>query len=138
MYTIEAGQQGGQVTEPDAACVVYDTRTGHVAHIHETFSLERAQPIGKEDLESLALEMAARHQRDTAMLRVLHISPSEVRRDAVVNYRVDLKTLELVAEPEEVAQLRRGATRNLLLLLLSLLAGLLGGLLGAMIFFWLR
>lgn len=138
MYTIEAGQQGVQVTEPDAACVVYDARTGHVAHIHETYSLGQAQPIGKEDLENLALEMAATHQRDTATLRVLHISPSEIRRDAVVNYRVDLKILELVAEAEEVAQPRRGATRNLPLLLLSLLAGVLGGLLGAMIVFWLR
>jgi len=79
--------------ESTSACVVYDGKTGRIAHIHHVLLFHGAAPLSKEQIEATALKMAQRHERP-AELRILHV-PAE-HLDANVQYRVDVLSQQLV------------------------------------------
>jgi hypothetical protein len=79
--------------ESTSACVVYDGKTGRVAHIHHMLLFHGAAPLSKEQIEATALKMAERHER-SAELRILHV-PAE-HLDAKDEYHVDVLSQQLV------------------------------------------
>ena len=82
---------------PAHVCVVYDPKTGRVAHVHEFFG----KGFKQEECERAALDTAAKvgHIK-TAGLKVLH--PPELKHGPDMSLRVNPKSLEIltVARPD--------------------------------------
>jgi hypothetical protein len=90
--------------ESDRMYVVYDGRTGAIAHVHRVITHRGATPVSDEEAEARALELASRFGHRGKGLRVLRGE----RYDGTPQ-RVDVKTLQLV--PEKPAASRRPAKR---------------------------
>jgi len=89
---------GGRIADRQT-CVIFDGRTGRVAHVHESVTLEGAPSPSREEVEARAMELA----RDFAPqlpwvelehLELLHV-PQEELPDGPV-YEVDLSTRKIV------------------------------------------
>jgi hypothetical protein len=90
-------------------CVVYDTKTGAIAHIHQSVTFEGAEVPSKEQLESRAKDLAVKfatppsepsHPRAKALAREFAARFRGIKLD-----RLDvlhLKPEELTGEPMKV------------------------------------
>ena len=80
--------------ESERVYVVYDGKTGKIAHIHRVVTHRGATQVSDEQGEARALEMASRfgHRRET--LRVLRTASF----DGGVPQRVNVKTLQLAPD----------------------------------------
>lgn len=76
---------------PSHVCVVYDPKTGRVAHVHEFVG----KGFKKDECERMALDTVASlgHVKATG-LKVLH--PPELQLDRNMTLRVNPKSLEIV------------------------------------------
>ena len=76
---------------PAHVCVVYDPKTGRVAHIHEFFG----KGFKPDECERTALEtVASLGQVKAAGLKVLH--PAELKHGPDMMFRVNPKSLEIL------------------------------------------
>jgi len=82
---------------PAHVCVVYDPKTGRVAHVHEFFG----NGFKREECERAALDTLAKvgHVK-TAGLKVLH--PAELKHGPDMSLRVNPKSLEILTVPRPV------------------------------------
>ena len=87
---------------PSHVCVVYDPKTGRVAHVHEFVG----KGFKKEECERMALDTVASlgHVKATG-LKVLH--PTEVKLDRNTTLRVNPKSLEIITAARPIR--RRGS-----------------------------
>ena len=90
---------GGVEVKAHQACVVFDTRSGAVAHIHESITLQGAEPPSPEALAAQALDHFRAFARETQLTRldtvdVLHVPPEGLASGGTVT--VDLRTRRLV------------------------------------------
>lgn len=72
--------------------IVYDTKSGNIAHVHRVFIHRGAADVSDDHGERRAIEMAQRFGHDTARMRVLR-APGF---DGSLPQRVDVKTRDLV------------------------------------------
>jgi hypothetical protein len=88
---------------PAHVCVVYDPKTGRVAHVHEFYGTG----FNEDDCERAALDTVASlgHVKTTG-LKVLH--PPELNYEQDTMLRVNPKSLELVAKKK----IRRGGRKK--------------------------
>lgn len=77
--------------EPLAAVVVYDRETGALFSTHHFSAVDDADLPGRDELERLALELAAGDGCETDRHAVLHVEPKALRRG--VGYRVERDVL---------------------------------------------
>ena len=87
---------------PSHTCVVYDPKTGRVAHVHEFVG----KGFKKEDCERMALDTVKSlgHVKATG-LKVLH--PPELKLDRNTTLRVNPKSLEIITAVRPIR--RRGS-----------------------------
>lgn len=78
---------------PAHVCVVYDSKTGRVAHVHEFYG----KGFKADECERHALETVASLGRvKTAGLKVLH--PPELKYEPDTMLRINTKSLEIVVK----------------------------------------
>jgi hypothetical protein len=80
-------------------CVVFDKKTGKVAHIHNSFTFEGGEVPSKKDFESRAIELARQFAAQRTgikldRLEILHVRPEELEH--VLAPKVDVKARRLV------------------------------------------
>jgi hypothetical protein len=96
------------------ACVIFDRKTGKVAHIHEAITFEGADLPSKAAVEARALELAREFAAKLPgvkfdRLEVLHIDPAELAAGRSV--RVDIKARRLVPVAIKRPASRKAAKR---------------------------
>ncbi len=89
---------GLQIAEHQT-CVVFDKKTGGVAHIHDSITFAGAEPPTKDQFEARAMELArqlATRRRGLKLdrLEILHVHPDELEHVAAP--WVDVKTRRLM------------------------------------------
>ena len=90
-------QSGGTVpVKSSRACVVYDTHTGHVQHIHQVVTFEGGREPTEAEIEAHAISIAQREERHKGTLKVLHVATEAIQPGHL--YAVDLKSNTLVAK----------------------------------------
>jgi hypothetical protein len=83
--------------------VIYDPKTGHVAHTHQVVTTRGGRHPDRKTLEVEAAEHASRARNAPVdQLAFLHVDPSEVDFDA--HYIVDLKTKTLRSVQQPAVQ----------------------------------
>ena len=91
--------------ESERVYVVYERKTGEIAHVHSVLTHRGATQITDKEAEARALAMASRFGHHAERLRVLRAE----KFDGGVPHRVNLKTLELL--PIKPTGPRRSAAR---------------------------
>jgi hypothetical protein len=81
-------------------CVVFDRKTGKVAHIHESVTYEGAEPPSKDQVASRAMELSRQLAAKLPgvkvdQLEVLHVRPDELIDGSVL--KVNVRTRQLIA-----------------------------------------
>ena len=80
------------------ACVVYDSVTGEVGHVHLVAVLQGAKAPAAHEIEARALALAKKFGRhDPSHLKVLQVAPESLKPR--MKHKVDLKSLKLISEP---------------------------------------
>ena len=92
--------------ESERVYVVYDGKTGAIAHVHRIVTHRGATPTSDRQGEARALELATRFGHRANVLRVLRAE----NFDTGVPQRVNIKTLEILAV--KPVDSRRPATRT--------------------------
>jgi hypothetical protein len=82
--------------ESSRACVVYDAQTGTILHTHRVVTLRGAKSPTEQEIETMALTLAANDRRQRSRMRVLHVKPESLL--PCLSYKVDLEKLTLVSE----------------------------------------
>ena len=80
--------------ESERTYVVYDNKTGAIAHVHRIITHRGAESVTDKQAESRALELAGRFGHRAAGLRVLRAD----NFDPSLSQRVNLKTGQLIAD----------------------------------------
>jgi len=87
---------------PAHVCVVYDPKTGRVAHVHEFYG----KGFKADECERQALDTVASLGRvKTAGLKVLH--PAELKYEPDTMLRINTKSLEIVAKKRPASRLTK-------------------------------
>ena len=114
---MHSDSSGGLQVAAHQTCVVFDKKTGKVAHIHDCITFEGAEIPSKEHVESRAMQLtrqiaATRPGIKLDRLEVLHVKPEELEH--VLGTRVDVKTRKLVQEGDMLpSSLKRKKKRAL-------------------------
>jgi hypothetical protein len=77
--------------------VLFDPKTGHIAHYHRVHVIDPERRISQAQVEDRARSLATRHGWDVAKLETLSIDPAKFKKG--VRLRVDVKSRELVELP---------------------------------------
>jgi len=100
-------------------CIVYDSRTGRVVHIHESIALEGTKLLADDALRARSLELAAGSaNREGAKSRVrmetIVVAPEELPQDGpfTVNPKSRAFTPAKPARPRSKAKAKRKAKRT--------------------------
>ena len=89
------GMKDGQpIKETVLMAVVYDPKSGHIAHYHRVHIFDAVRQISQSQVEERARSLASRHGWDIEKLETLSVDPSKLKRGA--RYRVDVKSRSLV------------------------------------------
>ncbi len=88
--------------------IVYDGKSGNIAHVHRVFIHRGAADVGDEHGEKRALEMAQRFGHQVAKMRVLRAA----KFDGALPQRVDVKKRELVEMKVSVGKKRLVTTKK--------------------------
>ena len=92
------GMREGKPIEPKIwMAVLYQPRTGQIAHCHRVLQFDPQAKIDTSHVEARAREMAARHGWDVSKLEALHVDFSQLKRGS--RYKVHPKTRTLVELP---------------------------------------
>jgi hypothetical protein len=83
-------------------CIIFDGRTGRVAHVHECVTLEGAPSRSRDEVEARAMELAREFTTqlpwvELEQLELLHVRPEELPDGPVL--KVDVKTRKIVSGP---------------------------------------
>ena len=82
----------------ELACVVYDSTSGEVRHVHQVAVLPGAEAPTTKEIEKRAVALAKKFGRHGSLrLKVLHVAPESLKPQT--RRRVDLKSLKLISEP---------------------------------------
>lgn len=84
-------------SQPTKTSFVYDTRTGKVVHIHQFIPAQPDGTCSDSEMEETALRLAPAAW-DRAKLGILHYA-KRLDLNPEHQYRVDVKSRELVVEP---------------------------------------
>ncbi|HKS73648.1 MAG TPA: hypothetical protein VJQ82_10665 [Terriglobales bacterium] len=77
--------------------VVFDPKTGHIAHYHRVHIFDPQRKITQTEVEERARSLAARHGWDVTKLETMSIDPARFRRG--VRLKVNAKSRSLVELP---------------------------------------
>jgi hypothetical protein len=83
-------------------CVIFDRRTGKIAHVHECLTLEGAPARSRHDVEARAMELAREFAAqlpgiELEQLELLYVRGEELPDGPVT--QVDLEARRIVSEP---------------------------------------
>jgi hypothetical protein len=106
----------GKAIAPESiqTCILYDPKSGKIVHHHQVLTYPGGRRLDEGQVESQALELAAKVRGDASGLRALHVTDNQFQPSKI--YRVDLKSRRLVEQPlpkklrDRLAKLRIGAT----------------------------
>lgn len=77
--------------------VVFDPRSGHIAHYHRVHIFDPERKITQAQVDERARLLAARHGWDVTKLETLSVDPARFRRG--VRLKVDVKSRSLIELP---------------------------------------
>jgi hypothetical protein len=83
--------------ESSRACVVYDTQTGTILHVHRVVTWSGAKSPTEQEIATVAIDLAANDRRQRSRMRVLHVKPESLLPRQ--NYKVDIEKLTLIPKP---------------------------------------
>ena len=87
-------------------CMIYDKRTGEIIHTHQFLPLSSNDFYSKEDLEKIAIGfLSPENKRNMEFLNVFH-PPKDLDLDPSMNYKINLESQSLIAEPIDFAAMR--------------------------------
>jgi hypothetical protein len=76
------------------ACVIYDSVSGRILHVHHDIALPGGRLVSESEAEEAATAQLRKRGRHSAQLQVLHVSPDELQPR--VRYKVDPQRRVLV------------------------------------------
>jgi hypothetical protein len=90
------GAAGSATISSELTCVVDNSSTGEVIHIHRITNIEGARNPSNEEIEGRALDLAVRidERRDRSVLATMFVSPKELASGA--HFKIDLARKKLV------------------------------------------
>ncbi|HEX7251609.1 MAG TPA: hypothetical protein VF376_01925 [Thermoanaerobaculia bacterium] len=88
---------GNMEVQSDRACVVYDSKTGRILHVHRVITLRGGEDPTGPQIEARALELMTKGKRKTGKVKTLFVEPKSLRAGAVL--RVNVRTRTLVSKP---------------------------------------
>ena len=91
-------KDGKPIEERILMAVLFDPKTGHIAHYHRVHLFDRERQISQAHVEQRARALATRHGWDVAKLEALSVDASKFKRGA--RYKVDVKSRSLIEMPE--------------------------------------
>ena len=92
-------------------CMIYDKRTGEIIHTHQFSPLSSNDYYSKKDLEKKAMEfLSPENKKNLEHLNVFH-PPKDLHLDPNMNYKINLESQSLIAEPVDFSGLRDKATK---------------------------
>jgi hypothetical protein len=99
-------------------CVVFDSRTGRVVHIHESIALEGTKLLADDALRARSLELAAgsanRDAKSRVRMETIVVAPEELPQDG--HFRMNPKSRAFMpvkpARPRSKAKVKRKAKRT--------------------------
>jgi hypothetical protein len=97
-------KDGKPIEERILMAVLFDPKTGHIAHYHRVHLFDNARQISQAHVEQRARALATRHGWDVAKLETLSVDPSKFRRGARYNVDVKSRSLVEIAEPKMKAR----------------------------------
>jgi hypothetical protein len=77
--------------------VVFDPKSGHIAHYHRVHIFDPERKISQKQVEERARALAERHGWDVTKLETMSIDPAKFRRG--VRLKVDAKSRSLIELP---------------------------------------
>lgn len=85
----------------DQLCVVYHAETGHILHAHQVTTYQGGHIPNEEEIHSRAIEHMHHFQREAkpSQYKSLLMSPERIKPG--VSYKIDVKTVELVATDQK-------------------------------------
>ena len=81
----------------ESMVVIYDLADGSIVHQHQHFTPKGATPPDEKQVESAALEFAARRGIETVRMGILHLDPKD--RKVGTRQKVDTQKRALVELP---------------------------------------
>ena len=90
-------KDGKPIEERVLMAVLFDPKTGHIAHYHRVHIFDPQKKITQQQVEERARSLAARHGWDVEKLETLSIDPAKFRRG--VRLKVDTNLRSLVELP---------------------------------------
>ena len=88
---------GNMEVQSDRACVVYDSKTGRILHVHRVITLRGGEDPTKPQIEARALELMTKGKKKAPKVKTLFVNPESLRAGAV--HRVNVRTRALVSKP---------------------------------------
>jgi hypothetical protein len=85
---------GNMEVQSDRACVVYDSKTGRILHVHRVITLRGGEDPTGPQIEARALELMIKGKRKAAKVKTLLVDPQRLGAGSV--HRVNIRTRSLV------------------------------------------
>jgi hypothetical protein len=89
---------GNQKVRSASSCVVYDSESGRIHHIHHNVTLEGGHEPNQQEIEAHALAQLSDRGIKGGHLAAIHVEPDSIKPGSI--YAVDPKTRKLVAKGE--------------------------------------
>ena len=91
---MQMSHNGGTLkVQSHRVCVVYESASGRILHVHHDIALPGGAKASEHDVEAAAMAQLRKRGRHTAQLRALHVKPHEMQPSA--RYSVDPQRLVL-------------------------------------------
>ena len=90
------GVAGSAAVSSELICVVYNSSTGDLIHIHRVTNIKGARIPSNEEIAGRALDLAVRidERRDQSVLATMFVSPKELASGP--HFKIDLADKKLV------------------------------------------
>jgi bifunctional ADP-heptose synthase (sugar kinase/adenylyltransferase) len=95
-------KDGKPIGERVLMAVLFDPKSGHIAHYHRVHLFDPNRQISQTHVEQRARELAIRHGWDIAKLETISVDASKLKPGA--KYIVDVKSRSMVETEERMAK----------------------------------
>lgn len=100
----QKGPNVGEIqVEADSVCVLFDSSTGDVRHIHRVVTLPGGERLSKETIEQRARSLAKQAGTEVDRLEAIHVKPKAVEVQGC--FRVNLRSRKLEVEERRTNRL---------------------------------
>lgn len=91
--------KNGKVIVPESTqtCILYNSKDGRIVHVHQVVTYPGGRKLNESEIESRALELAAKVRAGASGLKALHVTSEQFQFSK--SYNVDVKSRRLIEQP---------------------------------------